>query len=219
MNDPADMISNAKQANLDERFSKIGDIKLINHKPTYLTVGNMVSRKLSSKLIALVDKRGESSKWEFNPNCMEYQIANPYSGIPLENDEEVADVFTDLFAVGEFLLRQINSMFINSAFDEITGHHGFWLLKYKEGGTFDVHCDTTNQGGIQPPVLATASILLNEQFEGGDIVLIDSRGAPFKVKQVIDSAVVWDGMTHHTVTPVTKGFRYVLIIHYVGKLK
>jgi hypothetical protein len=214
-----EMINRACDLDLDEYFKEIGDVKLVNSKPTYLTVENIISDSLSSKLIELVNERGKESEWSYNPNCLEYQISNPYSRFPIENDEKTSDVFLELFAIGEFLLRKINANFNNSGFDDVTGHHGFWILKYRENGGFDIHCDTADEGGIQPPVLATASILLNDEFEGGSIGLVDSRGIPFKANQEINSAIVWDGITNHTVTALTKGFRYVLIIHYVGKLK
>lgn len=30
---------------------------------------------------------------------------------------------------------------------------------------------------------------------------------------------LWDGWSYHTVTPIIKGKRYVLIIHYTGIMK
>lgn len=213
------MINEAQSAPLTELFKKIGKFQLKNPEPTYATVDNIISDDVSKKLIKLVDERGEESEWTYNPNCLEYQIANPYSQTPNTNDERVAEVFLDLYTIGEFLLKQINLNFCNSAFDAVTAHHGFWILKYKEGGSFDIHCDWTHEGGIDPSVLATAAIPLNEDYQGGQVLLVDSQGRPFEVRQKVNSAILWDGLTHHTVRPVTQGFRYVLIIHYVGKIK
>lgn len=215
-----DLINEANSIDLDERLKALGKARLANHKPTYLTIDDVLSSELSEKLIALVNERGAHSKWNDNPNCLEYQVGNPFSGAKLQCDKKVKDVFPELFAISEIILRQINRNFKNSSFQSITGHHGFWILKYEEGGEFSPHCDISHdEGGIQPPVLATASILLNDAFEGGDVVLGDSRGTPFKLERKVRSAAIWDGTTNHAVLPVTKGFRYVLIIHYVGEEK
>ena len=56
-------------------------VKTHNPEPTYITAKNVVSEELASKLIDLVDERGKRSEWSYNPDCTEYQIANPFSKI------------------------------------------------------------------------------------------------------------------------------------------
>ena len=38
----------------------------------------------------LVDERGKRSEWSYNPWCLEFQIANPFSKVRTENDEAMS---------------------------------------------------------------------------------------------------------------------------------
>lgn len=195
-------------------------VKTNNPEPTYISATNVVSEELAEKLIDLVDERGKRSEWSYNPICMEYQIANPFSKLRSANDPKIVDVLPDLFGLGESFLRHINWSFGNNVCDIATGHHGFWILKYDEGGEFESHCDwDSGPNGIRPPIVATAAILLNEGFRGGEMVLFDSKGNPTIIEQQRASAVVWDGFTQHRVATVTEGTRYALVIHYTGTIK
>ena len=195
-------------------------VKTHNPEPTYITAKNVVSEELASKLIDLVDERGKRSEWSYNPDCTEYQIANPFSKIRSSNDDQVIDVLPDLFGLGESFLRHINWNFNNTVSDIATGHHGFWILRYDEGGGFDAHCDwDSGPNGIRPPIVATAAVLLNEGFRGGEMVLYDSKGESSIIEQQRGSGLVWDGFTQHMVATVTEGVRYALVIHYTGTIK
>ena len=92
-------------------------VKTHNPEPTYITAKNVVSEELASKLIDLVDERGKRSEWSYNPDCTEYQIANPFSKIRSSNDDQVIDVLPDLFGLGESFLRHINWNFNNTYFN------------------------------------------------------------------------------------------------------
>jgi predicted 2-oxoglutarate/Fe(II)-dependent dioxygenase YbiX len=138
-----------------------------------------------------------------------------------ENDEAIVSVLPDLFSVGESFLRHINWNFQNTVSDIATGHHGFWILRYDEEGSFDLHCDwDSGPNGIRPPIVATAAILLNDNFEGGETVILDSTGKEAIIEQQEPlSALVWDGFTQHKIATVTSGSRYALVIHYTGTIK
>lgn len=196
--------------------------KIHNYSPTYLKANNIITKEVADTLIALVNERGKNTEWSYNPNCLEYQIANPFSPKRNIDDEKIVPILSSLFGIADIGLRHINWGLKNSAFELVTGHHGFWVLRYELGGTFEAHCDQgSDHGSINPTVMATMSILLNDDFEGGDLILYNSNGDPAYVdseKQKY-SATIWDGLTYHKATPVTKGYRYVLIIHYVGNPK
>ena len=105
-------------------------VKTHNPEPTYITATNVVSDEFAQKLIDLVDERGKRSEWSYNPGCMEYQIANPFSKVRSPNDDQVIAVLPELFGLGESFLRHINWNFKNNVCDIATGHHGFWILRY-----------------------------------------------------------------------------------------
>jgi len=195
-------------------------VKTHNSDATYITANKVISDELADKLIALVDERGKRSEWSYNPECLEYQIANPFSKFRTPNDEQVSEVLPDLFGIGESFLRHANWNFKNNACDIVTGHHGFWILKYEEGGYFYPHCDwDSGPNGIRPPIVATACLLLNDDFRGGETILFDSTGNPTIIERERGSAVSWDGFTQHKIAPVTEGTRYALVIHYTGTVK
>jgi hypothetical protein len=195
-------------------------VKTNNPEPTYISAKNVVSEDLAAKLIDLVDERGKRSEWSYNPDCVEYQIANPFSKIRTPNDGCINEILPDLFGLGESFLRHINWNFKNNVCDIATGHHGFWVLKYEAGGGFEDHCDwDSGPNGIRPPIVATAAVLLNEGFRGGEMVLFDSIGQGTIIEQQRGSGIVWDGFTQHRVATVTEGTRYALVIHYTGTIK
>ena len=57
-----------------------------------MTANDVVSDEFAKKLIDLVDERGKRSEWSYNPDCTEYQIANPFSKIRSTNHEKVVEV-------------------------------------------------------------------------------------------------------------------------------
>jgi len=198
------------------------DVKVNNPAPTYITANNVISVECASALMELVDERGKRSEWSYNPWCLEYQIANPFSKVRSSNDEKIISVLPDLFSIGESFLRHVNWGFNNTVCDVATGHHGFWILKYEEGGSFESHCDwDSGPEGIRPPIVATAAVLLNDDFEGGETVLFNSEASEtiIESEKLVRSAMLWDGFTQHQVKKVTKGTRYALVIHYTGTIK
>jgi len=194
-------------------------VKTLNPLPTLIKGKKAISEQVATSLMSLVDERGKTSEWYSNPKCLEYQLANPFALVRGDNDSRIISVLPDLFNLAESIMRHINWGFKNSAFDIATGYHGFWILKYLENGQFEQHCDwDSGPNGIRPPIVATASILLNNEFEGGEIIIYDANGDEairddLKEKYAV---TVWDGHTQHKVLPVTKGTRYALIIHYTG---
>jgi hypothetical protein len=191
-----------------------------NPEPTYLTAENVVTYELAEQLVDLVNERGKRSAWSYNPDCTELQIANPFSQVSRKNDEKIIDVLPDLFALGESFMRKMNLLFKNNACEYITGYHGFWILRYDAGGKFDLHCDwDSGPNGIRPPIVATACVLLNDQFDGGETLLLSPPDVEFIIPREKYSVAMWDGFTQHRVAPVTSGQRYVLVIHYTGNVK
>ena len=195
-------------------------VELHNLEPAYLLGNKAISEETAQALMELVDERGKTATWDYNPDCIELQIANPFSPLIRENDAKVISLLPDLFALGESCMRRMNQTFTNNVCDIITGHHGFWILKYTKGGGFDMHCDwDSGPNGIRPPIVATACVLLDDDFEGGETVLACPMGENILVPRNKLSIIMWDGFTQHQVAPVTEGTRYALVIHYTGTIK
>jgi hypothetical protein len=197
-------------------------VKTHNPEPTFISAKNALTPEVAKTLMELVDEKGSVSTWYSNSKCLEYQIANPFREAKDDSDPRIRSVLSDLFFLAESCMRHINWGFKNSAFRYATGYHGFWILKYTEGGEFKIHHDlNSGENGIRPLVVATASILLNDNFSGGELSLYDSDSKEYPLSNHKDklSLKIWDGFTNHSVSPVTNGTRYSLVIHYTGALK
>jgi len=195
-------------------------VKAHNLEPSYITATDAVSSSLTQALIELVDERGKRSEWSYNPDCLEFQIANPFAKVRQPHDEKVSACLAELFGLGESCLRHLNRCFGNNVCDIVTGHHGFWVLRYDQGGSFDMHCDwDSGPNGIRPPIVATACVLLNDDFSGGETLLFNGVEAQTIIKRSKGDIILWDGFTQHKVAPITEGTRYALVIHYTGTIK
>ncbi len=205
---------------LKNSLETMESVEYHNIEPTYTCAKKVVSPELAEALIELVDERGQKSDWAYNPDCLEYQIANPFARIRTDPDEKINACLPELFSLGERFLRILNSSFQNTLCDSVTGYHGFWVLKYLANGKFDKHCDwDSSYTGIAPPIVGSVCISLNDDYRGGETFLYDNQGNPQVVEREKYSSVLWDGWTQHKVAPVVEGARYVLVIHYTGIAK
>ena len=196
------------------------DVNYHNIEASYVTAENVISQELADVLIELVDERGKRSDWSYNPDCLEYQIANPFAKIRTEQDERISGLLPELFTLGESFMRTLNSAFQNTICDIVTGYHGFWVLKYMQNGKFEKHCDwDSSYKGISPPIVGTVCIPLNDNYRGGETLIYNNRGGHNLVPRNKLSALVWDGWTQHSIAPITQGERYVLVLHYTGTAK
>ena len=191
-----------------------------NTDPLYLTAEKVISPEAATMLKELVDEKGSRSSWDYNPDCVEFQIANPFSPHKQEPDEKVSKVLPELYSIGESFLRHGNKYFLHNACSMLTGYHGFWVLRYDEGGSFGMHCDwDSGPKGIRPPIVATACVLLDDDFTGGETLFLETVRSEKVIDRTKYGAVMWDGFTQHRIAAITEGKRYALVIHYTGTLK
>jgi predicted 2-oxoglutarate/Fe(II)-dependent dioxygenase YbiX len=189
--------------------------KLHNPEPWYVTAENAVTPEEAAKLISLVDERGSHSGWDDNPYTFEYQLANPFSKTERNVDDKDMEVLPTLFQLAHSFMGHLNRSMRDTVCETVTGYHGFWIMKYHEGAEFCLHSDWgTGSGSIQPPVVATLGIKLNDDFEGGEFCIGGK-----KIDIPTCGLIMHDGYTQHKVTEVTKGTRYKLVIHFVGAIK
>jgi len=198
----------------------MNDLQNHNLEPSFITAQNAINPEVAKLLMGLVDEEGKISSWNKNPYCKEVQIANPFSKDHSNYPKIQAKVIPSLYMLSESCMRHMNWAFGNTAFDIITGHHGFWVMRYDEGGEFAPHTDwNSTPAGIRPPIIATTITLLNDNFVGGETIFFSGDGSSTIIEREKYSILMMDGFTKHKVTPVLKGQRYALITHYVGNMK
>jgi hypothetical protein len=192
------------------------NIEVHNPEPMYLILEELVSDKLREMLIDLVDEHGTEA--EYNDaaalECRLDIIPGPFSSgyAPLLGKIILA---SKLDVIVKPLMEKISKVFRNTACDYVTSHAGYWIMKYSHGGHFKNHVDySTDDDYHSTPVMYTLSIHLNDDYTGGDMFLNDQ-----KLESKVRCGYVWDGWTHHRVEPVIQGDRYVLVVHFTGKLK
>ena len=106
---------------------------------------------------------------------------------------------------------------------EISSAESYQITKYEVGDFYKKHIDGIGTEGtkmIDPknPNLdnktrkLSMSINLNDDFEGGDLILYDSD----PIKQKTGNATFFPSFMPHEVTPVTKGTRYSLVMWFLG---
>ena len=111
-------------------------------------------------------------------------------------------IFTIVNKSLEKYMRKYNALgYIN-----VEGDSGYILLRYKTGDYVHEHVDTS---AAQHRTLS-CSIILNDDYDGGEITFFDDKVRPFLKKG--DMLIFPSGFTYpHQVLPVTSGTRYAVI--------
>ena len=86
------------------------------------------------------------------------------------------------------------------------------ILSYGINDGFSKHVDYNPDNG--PDVrIYTLGVLLNDEFEGGEFILYQDNNEPTELKKIIGNVFLFKTTLLHEVKKITKGIRYVLIIH------
>ena len=113
---------------------------------------------------------------------------------------------------------------INVGWDfEISAAEDYQISKYEVGDFYSTHMDclgTNSTKWVQNdnPMLhnktrkISMSLILNDDYEGGDLILFDVG----PMKQEVGTMIFFPSFLPHEVTPVTKGTRYSLVMWFLG---
>jgi hypothetical protein len=190
------------------------DVNILNPEPQLMVIHNCMDSETASMLTKLVDEKGDRAKYEGNPHCVEYRMN--MDGIGTDHESIAVRRLQKVFFPIQNLISQV---FKNNAMDFLTGHAGFWILRYDEGGEFTPHVDwstNTEEGEkkYSTRAMATFAIHLNDDYEGGELRI---AGKVIDVPKY--SGEVHDGWTIHEVSPIAHGSKYVVLAHFIGVLK
>lgn len=84
---------------------------------------------------------------------------------------------------------------------------------YKEGDHFDWHIDSSETGYTSSRYFSIV-IQLNDEFEGGDLIVKNENGQELIIPKSKGSITIFPSFFWHKVTPVTNGKRYTLVSWY-----
>jgi len=130
----------------------------------------------------------------------------------------------------------------NSPINQIDTWDSFWITKYEpnpnrekgdEIAPGDIHYDFNSHeedGIYSVPTMATLSVALNDDYEGGEFVISNGFNAEktgslqhefttLNPKMKAGDGILIDGWSLHGVAPVTQGARYVFLAHFTGTFK
>ena len=124
------------------------------------------------------------------------------------------------------LLREIFTAFknVNKDFNfKLNGRVSAKIQKYYTEGSMDWHEDETFTNGkhyLGKDVyrVLSMSVVLNDNFEGGEFILEDMEGNHHYLKKQVGSCIVFPSTWLHKVDPITEGTRYVLSAWAYGTL-
>lgn len=194
------------------------EIAVENPAPTIIRLFDLVSPEFAQELMDLVDERGKSSEYNGNPNTKELRLGaymqTGFMGAGVADPKEMQAV-SALQSIVQPLIPIIESSYQNTILERVTGHRGFWIMRYEEGGGFTEHVDwSLDQDDNSTPAVATLCINLNDAYEGGQKYI---AGQPIDCPKF--GGEVHDGWTYHKVDPIAKGARYLVCTHFLGTLK
>ena len=106
---------------------------------------------------------------------------------------------------------------------EISSAESYQVAKYEVGDHYKTHMDSLgthstrwiekdNSNLHNKTRKMSMSLILNDDYEGGDLILFSTR-IP---KQETGSMIFFPSFLSHEVTPVTKGTRYSLVMWFLG---
>jgi len=139
----------------------------------------------------------------------DYRSCKEYVLIP--NAYEVYDADTKLlFDNVENVFQYVINEYI-TAFPEVESsilkqHSGFQILKYEEDDNYQTHVDDFKQAFRRLSI----SIVLNDNFKGGDLKFFNKEQYTVRKNQAIVFPSSWQ--YPHQVTPVTEGTRWAIVI-------
>jgi len=143
----------------------------------------------------------------------------------IQNDSRKSKInFTFPDEENRWIFNRLNNFaqMINDKFYgfDLIGYHSFQFSTYnaKENGHYDWHVDSyvgnKNQIGTGLHRKLSMTLLLNDDFEGGDFEINLSKPEKIEIKKGM--AIFFPSFVLHRVTPVTKGVRKSLVIWVEG---
>jgi len=135
-----------------------------------------------------------------------------------DNEQWVYDlIFPHLFSVNK-----------EAGWDfDITGAENYQIGKYEVGDFYAGHTDSIGTHATiwntpENPILhgktrkISMSLLLNTDFEGGELSMTEGKMPVFSTKPEVGNMLFFPSYIQHEVAPVTKGVRYSLVMWFIG---
>ena len=176
---------------------------MLNHefiRPFYLENLNLSElQEIQEYIFNLKDK-------DFIHNQIPFDKDNHYRSCEIHYPKN-SSVF---FRIGKRIFRDINKRFYRY---DLRNVYEFQLIKYYEGGNYNWHCDygVSPRKGIVRKLSMSIQLSSQDDYEGGELQLIDYGNHTIDVSRKLGTVVVFDSKLPHKVWPVTFGKRLALV--------
>jgi PKHD-type hydroxylase len=178
---------------------------------TWWRFDNAVDSKTCNKIIKLADK-----KWETASTKGKKGQKNRKTNISWTTEQWLFDLVFDYMRSAN---EQAGWNF------EVDAAETMQIGKYSKGCFYDYHQDGDGVTTYDTPEnnllnnktrKLSMSILLNENYEGGDFKFYNDKETVLKEKSK-GSVLVFPSYMQHCVEKITKGTRYSLVVWFLGK--
>lgn len=182
----------------------------MNLKDYIVVIKNAVPSELCD---AVINEYADSNEWskasitkdrivdDTSRNCSSIGIS--YEDVISRNYDTRLNLDQQLYQVVTNCIKQYISKFPNCNIESDTGYD---LLQYKEGGFYTQHVDSFTQQFRS----VSCSLLLNDDFEGGEFAFFDGE-IVYKLNKGDVLMFPSNFMYPHEVKKVTSGTRYSII--------
>lgn len=128
----------------------------------------------------------------------------------INNNETFKVILEDLNLIASSALDLYENDFPDIKKSLCREHSGFHILRYQKDGKYDRHIDDFKKDAFRR---LSCSILLNDDYVGGEFEFFDCYKVNIKKNQVIVFPSTWQ--FPHKILPVTEGVRYSVVSWFI----
>tara|TARA_B100001250_G_scaffold227842_1_gene195558 strand:+ start:65 stop:646 length:582 start_codon:yes stop_codon:yes gene_type:complete len=112
-------------------------------------------------------------------------------------------------SIGSYIFENINNKYYEFDLEIFE----FQILRYREGGKFEWHCDygTAPTKKVWRKLSLSLQLSRPDEYEGGELLIVDYFNRHCEIPKSLGTAVVFDARCPHKAEPLTKGERLVLV--------
>jgi PKHD-type hydroxylase len=195
---------------------------------------NGIDKKTCNKIKRLASGKWENSKVEIGDTetTAEERVTGRKLSYGPNGKERISDIaWTTKDWVYDLVWPYMYEANKNSGWKyDIQAAEGMQITRYSKGGFYEFHMDgrSDNLSVYDKPEneflhgrvrKLSMSIILNDNFEGGELEFASYRKGDCEVRSVDEkggTVIVFPSFMEHRIAEVTKGTRYSLVVWFVG---
>lgn len=177
----------------------------MNHLEAVMEIKNVISPKFIDKIIPLINKKAKTylgTRGNFGRHIRNVQ--GYHLGLVTPTDMFYWNFIKSEIERLFFFYRAKFPLMISTKINQID------LLRYEEGGKYEVHTDQYTSFIRHVSVIMN----LNDEYEGGELIFTDQKENEIKRYKLGKGSIIFfpsNFMYPHKIAPITKGTRYSIV--------